>query len=492
MHRPTENTGPANAGAARKAGAAGNAARPESAPADDFTSTLRALFARELASHDPNTERIRARLQAGGLLTTEPALPPAGASATAGTSTTDDTPGTDRTVDSRSATWTPRSTSGRRDLVTKRPGGVRPRPRPAQDRGRGRLPLLAGAGAASIVGVFLLSSVLTHSSPDLGTVTVSSHPATRTPVAPTTEPPPTKGVVRPSEQLAESAAPTRTPPVPTPTTDATSPSPGEQPNGGTGATKPGTVRGTARGMAGSASGSGWGGSSGWGGGAGGGASDRQHGQQQDRDSSTGTQGRDGDDSSYHRFGDSSGTGHDRDASTRESAGSSASARVFGASERTALPAHGCLDWVLFNAGVQTRAAHPAASIDTSRLAAATAAGSFRNSFSWTGGRPLASGTGDNDRLATSRFRLSIDARSGPRRLDLYLGGPNAAFTVVVGDGRDAESHQVALGSSHGAKANGDADAVLSVWLPRAAGSTPISVTASDGSRMLTLAAAVLY
>ncbi|WP_026310859.1 ICP22 family protein [Parafrankia elaeagni] len=441
--------------------------------ADDFTGPLRALLAEEQANHTPDTERIRARLLAAGV----PATPVGGLASRSAPAT------------SRSGITVPVGTApddatrGLRALRRRRSTGRRPQ--------RARMPLLVGASTAVLAALFLLNGMLSGGGTDLGTVTAASQPATaRSPEPPDISLRPDGPAPAPAPGQADgSSSPSQSPPGPTAGTGTADspPPPGTRadpgPSGAPGSSGPnsqggppaasGPDAGAERGD-GSGSGRGEPGGHDWA---------RDHdGRGSGNEPENGPRDR--------RYGDRDGQGPaavspDRGDGRHETGPSSASARPFGRADQINLPTAGCLDWVLFDeGGVQTRAAAPRARIGTSRISAGAGAGGFSNPFSWTGGQPVASGSRDNDRLITSRVGLEVDRTSEPRRLDVYLGSSAGSVTVVVGEGRDAAFHRVALSGRHGA-----ADAVVSVQLPRADGPTSVTIV---GSGPLTLAAVVLY
>ncbi|MEX5634108.1 hypothetical protein [Parafrankia sp. FMc2] len=457
---------------------------PRAAPpssADDFTDPLRALLAEEQANHTPDTERIRARLLAAGV----PLAPVGGLASRSAPATSRSGIRSGTTV--RAGTAPADVTRGRRSLRRRRPTGRRSQ--------RARVPLLVGASTAVLATLLLLNGMLGGGGTDLGTVTAASHPA------PVRGPEPPGISLRPDgaepapDQADGSSSPSQSPPGPTAggsTTDGPPPpgtraGAGAGPSGAPGSSGPssqdgppaasgsdtGPDTGPERGD-GSGSGRGEPGGHGWG--------RDQAGRGSGDEPEDGPRGR--------RYGDRGGQGPaaispDRGDGRHGPGPSSASARPFGRADQINLPTAGCLDWVLFDgSGVQTRAAAPRARIGTSRITAGSGAGGFSNPFSWTGGHPVTSGSGDNDRLITSRVSLEVDRTSEPRRLDIYLGSSAGSVTVVVGEGRDAAFHRVALSSRHGA-----ADAMVSVQLSRADGPTSVTIV---GSEPLTLAAAVLY
>ncbi|WP_154677374.1 hypothetical protein [Parafrankia discariae] len=208
----------------------------------------------------------------------------------------------------------------------------------------------------------------------------------------------------------------------------------------------------------------------------------------DRRSGAGTPpGRDG---ARRDSGDSGGS--EGSGGSAGSGGVSASAVPFGRGQEVSLPTAGCLDWVLFGAGgVQTRADLPRPGIGTTRIerGPGSGAGGYANRFAWSGGRPVSAGSRDDDRLAVEgTARLDVALASQARRLDLYLGSADGGVRVTVGDDRNAWSRSVALST----RQRGEADGVLSVWLPRGQGSIAVTVAAGSGVGLLTLAAAVLY
>lgn len=459
-------------------GAAGDDHRTAPPPsADDFTGPLRALLAEEQANHTPDTERIRARLLAAGVPTT-----PAGGLAPRSVPAT-----------SRSGIAVPVGTAP--DDVTRGRRAPRRRRPTSRRLQRVRVPLLVGVSTAVLAALLLLNGMLSGGGTDLGTVTAASHPATaRGPEPPDISLRP--GGAEPAPDQADgSSSPSQSPPGPTADgSTADSPPPpgtraGPGPSGAPGSGGPAPQDGPPAGSSpdtGPDTGPERGDGSGSGGDEPGG-----HGWARDQDGrGSGNEAEDG--PRGRLYGDRGGQGPaavspDR-GDERHGPGpgpSSASARPFGRADQINLPTAGCLDWVLFDeGGVQTRAAAPRARIGTSRISAGAGAGGFSNPFSWTGGQPVASGSRDNDRLITSRVGLEVDRTSEPRRLDIYLGSSAGSVTVVVGEGRDAAFHRVALNGRHGA-----ADAVVSVQLPRADSPTSVTIV---GSEPLTLAAAVLY
>lgn len=451
----------------------------------DFTSALRSRLARELTDHDPDTDRIRARMAVlnpsmADQLT--PATPVAELPAIPAPTTTES-----------ARTTKPAETTAPPD--TSKPAGTAVRPagtayqRPRRTRARALAPALIGTTAAVLVGVVLLSGTLFPPQPDTGTVTAAPTRIPRGAAADTGGAPSTGG-------LGASPAPS-SPAPPGPAPNGAGPAvlnpegvPSQEP--GASATPPGAPDGSAHEPDRAAAP-----------GAGSAPLDARPGDDGAGDDNGDAPGRDdqgrsgGRDGSRPENRDSRGNdvAPGRDGARRDSGsggGVSASTAPFGRADQVNLPTAGCLDWVLFGAGgVQTRADIPRPAIGTARVdpGAGPGTGGFANRFSWTGGRPVASGARDDDRLAIrGTGRLDVSLATQTRRLDLYLGSSDGDVRVVVGDGRNAWSRVVALSP----RQQGYADAVLSVWLPRGSGSVAVAVATGSGAGALTLAAAVLY
>ncbi|SQE00125.1 hypothetical protein [Parafrankia sp. BMG5.11] len=465
----------------------------------DFTSTLRSLLARELTEHDPDTERIRARIAAmdpsaarhlapAARPVDHPVIPAPRTTPLAGTTSpagapppTGPTPSTGPVEPGPAGTPPPAGAAAR-------PRATARQRRPRRTRPRLLIPTVVGTAATALVGVVLLSGTLFTPRPDTGTVTAAP---TRIPRAASAD----AGNAPPADSLGVTPAPSSAgPPSPAPGDgDPAVLSPEGLPSqgAGTSAAPSGAPDGPA-----SQSDQGTGGSAprdtrpGSGDNGDNGAAPR-------RDDSRHSGGRDGSGSADRGAGEAD-TPPGRDGARRDSGGSGGSGGVsvstapFSHGQEVSLPTAGCLDWVLFGAdGVQTRADIPRPGIGTARIERGPGSGSggFANRFSWRGGRPVSSGSRDDDRLVIEgSVRLDVALAGQARRLDLYLGSPDGSVRVTVGDGRNAWSRSVALS----ARQRGDADGVLSVWLPRGQGSIAVTVAAGSGVGLLTLAAGVLY
>ncbi|MCL9761901.1 hypothetical protein [Frankia sp. AiPa1] len=146
------------------------------------------------------------------------------------------------------------------------------------------------------------------------------------------------------------------------------------------------------------------------------------------------------------------------------------------------------DWVLFGDGlngVRTRAALPVPRIIAFASGDATMASS--SGFNWFGGFPNLFGSKDNQRLSVRGTAILSTLVVLPRKLQIYLGASTGTVRISISSLADTRTFTVDLPSR---QVDGSSDAMITLTLPGAIGSTVVTVSSVDGQPW-TLAAAVL-
>ncbi|WP_175087748.1 hypothetical protein [Candidatus Frankia nodulisporulans] len=160
---------------------------------------------------------------------------------------------------------------------------------------------------------------------------------------------------------------------------------------------------------------------------------------------------------------------------------------FPAGSQVRLPTD-ATDWVLFGDGwngVRTRAALPVPRLLA--FASGSATQKSTSGFTWFGGFPNLIGSDDNERLAVQgRATLSTVVLQS-RQLQIYLGASTGAVQITITSLAGTHTFTVDLPSR---QVDGSSDAMITLTLPGAIGTTTITVTGVDGAAW-TLAAAVL-
>lgn len=160
---------------------------------------------------------------------------------------------------------------------------------------------------------------------------------------------------------------------------------------------------------------------------------------------------------------------------------------FPAGSQVRLPTD-ATDWVLFGDGwngVRTRAALPVPRLLA--FASGSATQKSTSGFTWFGGFPNLIGSDDNERLAVQGRATLSTVVLQPRQLQIYLGASTGAAQITITSLAGTHTFTVDLPSR---QVDGSSDAMITLTLPGAIGTTTITITGVDGAAW-TLAAAVL-
>ncbi|MCM3882423.1 hypothetical protein [Frankia sp. R82] len=159
---------------------------------------------------------------------------------------------------------------------------------------------------------------------------------------------------------------------------------------------------------------------------------------------------------------------------------------FPAGSQVQLPADAA-DWVVFGDGwngIRTRAAIPVPRIIAFATGSETQASS---GFTWFGGFPNLVGSDERGRLSVRGAARLTTVVLQPRQLQIYLGASSGSVRISISSLAGTNTFTVDLPSR---QVDGSADAMITLMLPGAIGSTTVTVSGvGDGS--WTLAAAVL-